>query len=175
MTTLDQPGNGQPVLGKAFWNWSGCDQRRIWSSRGTAFPAPKLLDWLATEIIRMKWDTKEFIKLLVTSETYKQNSHVTNEILPPGIRKTVSLPVAPAFAYPRKWFAIRRYPVAGLLSSKMYGAPVRPRNPNWFESCLWEWDRLEDKYGEDRYRRGIYVTWRRSNPYPSMVTFDAHE
>ena len=27
--------------------------------------------------------------------------------------------------------------------------------------------------GEDRYRRGIYTTWRRSNPYPSMATFDA--
>jgi hypothetical protein len=27
--------------------------------------------------------------------------------------------------------------------------------------------------GEDRYRRGLYVTWRRTNPYPSMVTFDS--
>src|SRR5262249_54373373 len=27
--------------------------------------------------------------------------------------------------------------------------------------------------GEDKYRRGVYTTWRRSNPYPSMSTFDA--
>nr|MDQ3332044.1 DUF1553 domain-containing protein [Planctomycetota bacterium] len=27
--------------------------------------------------------------------------------------------------------------------------------------------------GEDRYRRGLYTTWRRSNPYPSMAAFDA--
>ena len=27
--------------------------------------------------------------------------------------------------------------------------------------------------GEDRLRRGIYTNWRRSNPYPSMATFDA--
>jgi len=27
--------------------------------------------------------------------------------------------------------------------------------------------------GEDRYRRGLYTTWRRSNPYPSMIAFDA--
>ncbi|MCA9081756.1 MAG: DUF1553 domain-containing protein, partial [Planctomycetaceae bacterium] len=26
---------------------------------------------------------------------------------------------------------------------------------------------------DDRYRRGLYTTWRRSNPYPSMATFDA--
>jgi hypothetical protein len=31
----------------------------------------------------------------------------------------------------------------------------------------------ETSTGEDRYRRGIYTTWRRSNPYPSMATFDA--
>ena len=27
--------------------------------------------------------------------------------------------------------------------------------------------------GEDRWRRALYTTWRRSNPYPSMATFDA--
>src|SRR5258707_9588025 len=27
--------------------------------------------------------------------------------------------------------------------------------------------------GEDRYRRALYVEWRRTNPYPSLATFDA--
>ena len=27
--------------------------------------------------------------------------------------------------------------------------------------------------GEDKFRRGIYTEWRRTNPYPSMATFDA--
>ena len=27
--------------------------------------------------------------------------------------------------------------------------------------------------GEDRYRRGLYTYWKRTAPYPSMVTFDA--
>jgi hypothetical protein len=27
--------------------------------------------------------------------------------------------------------------------------------------------------GTDKYRRGIYTFWRRTNPYPSMTTFDA--
>src|SRR5256885_142259 len=27
--------------------------------------------------------------------------------------------------------------------------------------------------GEDRFRRGVYVFWRRTVPYPSMSTFDA--
>jgi len=27
--------------------------------------------------------------------------------------------------------------------------------------------------GEDRYRRALYIEWRRTSPYPSMATFDA--
>ncbi|MGL4421273.1 MAG: DUF1553 domain-containing protein, partial [Gemmataceae bacterium] len=27
--------------------------------------------------------------------------------------------------------------------------------------------------GEDRYRRGVYTEWRRTNPYATMATFDA--
>ena len=41
--------------------------------------------------------------------------------------------------------------------------------PNAFGGGI-DWKTSE---GEDKYRRGIYTTWRRSNPYPSMATFDA--
>ena len=64
--------------------------------------------------------------------------------------------------------------VAGLLSDKMYGPPVRPPQPSMGLSAAFgsatDWSPSE---GEDRYRRAIYTTWRRSNPYPSMATFDA--
>jgi hypothetical protein len=35
---------------------------------------PELLDWLATEFIRSKWDVKSMLKLIVSSNTYKQSS-----------------------------------------------------------------------------------------------------
>jgi len=63
---------------------------------------------------------------------------------------------------------------SGLLSTKMYGPPVRPPQPNLGLAAAFggstDWKTSE---GEDRYRRAIYTTWRRSNPYPSMATFDA--
>src|SRR6185436_15971460 len=37
---------------------------------------PELLDWLATEFIRLKWDMKAMQKLIVTSATYRQSSRV---------------------------------------------------------------------------------------------------
>jgi len=56
----------------------------------------------------------------------------------------------------------------------MYGPPVRPPQPALgltaaFGSSL-DWKTSE---GEDRYRRGLYIEWRRTNPYASMATFDA--
>jgi hypothetical protein len=64
--------------------------------------------------------------------------------------------------------------VSGLLSRRMYGPPVKPPQPNLGLTAAFgsstDWKTSE---GEDRYRRGLYTTWRRSNPYPSMATFDA--
>jgi hypothetical protein len=64
--------------------------------------------------------------------------------------------------------------VAGLLSPTMYGPPVKPPQPssglNAAFGSMIDW---QTSPGGDRYRRGLYTTWRRSNPYPSMATFDA--
>ena len=63
--------------------------------------------------------------------------------------------------------------VSGLLSRKMHGPPVFPPQPD----NLWrQTGRNEPKYiiakDEDRFRRGVYVIWRRAAPYPSFVNFD---
>jgi hypothetical protein len=64
--------------------------------------------------------------------------------------------------------------VSGLLSAKMYGAPVRPIRPNMGLSIAFggsgDW---MTSTGEDRYRRSLYTDTRRSTPYPSFATFDA--
>ena len=64
--------------------------------------------------------------------------------------------------------------VSGLLSPKMLGPSVRPVQPNLGVNAAFggsiDWT---PSTGEDKFRRGIYTQWRRSNPYPSMSTFDA--
>ncbi|MEQ1853563.1 MAG: PSD1 and planctomycete cytochrome C domain-containing protein, partial [Chthoniobacteraceae bacterium] len=42
---------------------------------------PELLDWLAVEFVRLKWDMKAMQKLIVTSATYRQSSRVTPELI----------------------------------------------------------------------------------------------
>jgi len=64
--------------------------------------------------------------------------------------------------------------IAGLLSKKQFGPPIRPYQPEglWVKVGGAKVD-YEVSAGKDQYRRGIYVVWKRSAPYPSFVNFDA--
>ncbi|MDB5348846.1 MAG: type protein [Planctomycetota bacterium] len=142
-------------------------------SQGELPTHPELLDWLATEIVANRWDLKAFLKLIVSSAAYRQRSAITPEM---SVRDPENRLVArgPRFRLPAETIRDQALFVSGLLSPKMYGPPVKPPQPSSGLSAAFgggiDW---ETSKGEDRYRRGLYTTWRRSNPYPSMTTFDA--
>ncbi len=142
-------------------------------SQGDRPTHPELLDWLATELVRQKWDMKEFLKTLVTSAVYRQSSRVTPELRERD-PENLLLARGPRVRMPAEVIRDQALAVSGLLSGKMYGPSVRPPQPSSglsaaFGSSL-DWKTSE---GEDRYRRALYVEWRRTRPYPSMATFDA--
>ena len=134
---------------------------------------PQLLDWLATELIATKWDMKQFIRLLVTSAVYKQTSRVTPEMFERDPDNRL-LARGPRVRLTAEMIRDQALFASGLLSSKMLGPSVKPVQPTLGVSAAFggsiDW---QTSTGEDRYRRGVYTTWRRSNPYPSMSTFDA--
>ena len=134
---------------------------------------PELLDWLATEFVARNWDVKAFLKLLVTSAAYCQSSRVTPELVGRD-PDNLLLGRGPRFRATAEVVRDQALAVSGLLSSKMYGPPVRPPQPSLGLSAAFggslDW---HTSPGEDRYRRAIYTEWRRTNPYASMATFDA--
>ncbi len=134
---------------------------------------PELLDWLATELVGCGWDLKYLLRLLVTSASYRQASRVAPELLERDPENRL-VSRGPRFRLPAETIRDEALFASGLLSRKMYGPPVKPPQPSSglsaaFGSAI-DW---QTSSGEDRYRRGLYVTWRRSNPYPSLSTFDA--
>lgn len=142
-------------------------------SQGELPSHPELLDWLATDFVRQHWDVKAFLKMIVTSATYQQSSRVTPELYERDPDNRL-LARGPRFRLPAEAIRDQALFVSGLLSPKMYGPPVKPPQPELglaaaFGSRI-DWQTSD---GEDRYRRGLYTTWRRSNPYPSMASFDA--
>jgi mono/diheme cytochrome c family protein len=134
---------------------------------------PELLDWLATELIRLKWDLKAFVKLLVTSATYRQSSKVTKESAEHDPDNRL-LARGPRLRLTAEMVRDQALFASGLLSHKMYGPSVKPPQPTLGLNAAFggsiDW---QTSPGEDKYRRGLYTDWRRSNPYPAMSTFDA--
>ena len=134
---------------------------------------PKLLDWLAVRLLDLGWSQKDFIKLIVTSATYRQQSNVSSELF---ARDPVNRLLArgPRFRLSAEMIRDQALSVANLLSDKMHGPSVNPPRPKLGLRAAFggstDW---ETSQGEDQYRRGIYTTWRRSIPYPSMDAFDA--
>jgi mono/diheme cytochrome c family protein len=142
-------------------------------SQGEPPSHPELLDWLAVEFMDSGWDQQHLLKLLVHSAAYRQSSHVTPELFQRDPDNRL-LARGPRFRMSAEMIRDQALAVSGLLSRKLYGPPTRPVQPKLgvnaaFGSAV-DWQTSD---GEDRHRRGLYTTWRRSNPYPSMATFDA--
>jgi hypothetical protein len=59
-----------------------------------------------------------------------------------------------------------------LLSEKMYGPGVMPYQPDGIWLSPYNGSKWVRSKGEDQYRRAVYTYWKRTAPYPSMMTFD---
>ncbi|HEV3165231.1 MAG TPA: DUF1553 domain-containing protein [Isosphaeraceae bacterium] len=134
---------------------------------------PELLDWLACEAIRLGWDTKAILKLLVTSATYRQSSRVTPELVSKDPRNRL-LARAPRLRLEAEMVRDQALALSGLLSRKVGGPSVFPPQPDGLWQAAFNGQRTwSTSKGDDRYRRALYTFWRRTIPYPSMATFDA--
>lgn len=133
---------------------------------------PQLLDWLASELIESGWSMKHVIREIVLSDTFCQKSHCT----PDAIEKDPAnrwLARGPRYRLTAETIRDNALAVSGMLSTKMYGPPVMPHQP----ANLWrsvgrnqpKWIAAEN---EDRFRRGLYVVFKRASPYPSFINFD---
>jgi hypothetical protein len=132
-----------------------------------------LLDWLATELVARRWDLKSLQRLIVTSAAYRQTSKASPELVTRDPENRL-VGCGPRVRLSAEVIRDQALAAAGLLARKKGGPSVRPPQPSVglnaaFGSGI-DWKTSD---GEDRYRRALYTTWRRSNPYPSMATFDA--
>ena len=132
-----------------------------------------LLDWLAVEFIERGWSMKQLHRLIVASRTYRQSSRVTAEHLEkdPANRYFAR---APRVRLSAEMIRDAALAASGLLTHRMHGPPVYPPQP----AGIWRHvGRNAPKFvaatDENRFRRGVYVVWRRGAPYASFVNFDA--
>jgi hypothetical protein len=135
---------------------------------------PELLDWLAVEFMERGWSLKAMHRLIVTSATYRQSSHVTPELYARDPYNRL-LARGPRFRVDAEIVRDIALAASGLLNPRVGGPSVYPPAPdflfmppvsygpkNWYE-----------EKGDNRYRRGLYTFRFRSVPYPMLQNFDA--
>ena len=133
---------------------------------------PELLDWLAVEFMDSGWNVKHLIKTIVLSDTYRQSSQLTPELLARDPENRL-LARGPRLRLDAGQVRDQALFVSGLLVEKQGGPSVKPYQP----AGLWKelsggTDYQIDK-GEGLYRRSLYTFWKRTSPPPAMANFDA--
>lgn len=145
-------------------------------TRGDPPSHPQLLDWLATEMIAQGgWSRKQMIRTIVNSATYRQSSAYRPELI---TRDPGNSWLARQNRFRLEAEVIRDSFLAssGLLTRTIGGPSVKPPLPadvaalGYAGSLKWK-----ASEGADRYRRGLYIFFQRTVPYPMLVTFDAPE
>ncbi|MEW4564475.1 PSD1 and planctomycete cytochrome C domain-containing protein [Bremerella sp. JC770] len=131
---------------------------------------PQLLDWLASELHENGWSRKSLIKTIVLSSTYRQSSQQTQQLKDVDPENRL---LGRQFRYRLEAEIIRDVALSasGLISKDIGGPSIRPpmnkrltsisRNKDWDVSR-----------GDQRYRRGMYILFRRATPFPMLSTFD---
>jgi hypothetical protein len=133
---------------------------------------PELLDWLAADFMR-DWDVKRVLKQMVMSATYRQSAKVSPELLTKDAENRL-LARGPRQRLDAEFLRDNALAVAGILNPRLGGKSFKPAQPEG----TWEINEMsgysyEKSKGDELYRRGLYVYWRRSTVYPSFITLDA--
>lgn len=133
----------------------------------------ELLDWLSwTFMHEDNWSVKKTLKRLVMSATYRQASFANEDILEKDPYNRY-LTRGPRIRLSAEQVRDQALVISGILSQKMYGPSVMPYQPKGIWLSPWNGADWQQSTGEDQYRRGVYIYWKRTAPYPSMMTFDA--
>lgn len=120
-------------------------------SQGALPTHPQLLNWLSREFVDSGWNIKHILKIMVTSETFKQSSIASEEKLKKDSYNQW-LSFGPRRRLSAEMIRDAALSASGLLSNKFGGASESVGNS---------------------MSRGLYLYWKRNEPPADMLIFDA--
>jgi hypothetical protein len=131
---------------------------------------PELVDWLAAELVRVKWSRKALIRTIVTSATYRQASRQRDD-LAQGDPSNALWGRQNRFRVEAEIVRDLALSVSGLLRPKLGGPSIVPPFPEGFLAQRFAAEALKMPTAE-RHRRGVYIHVQRTLTYPTLAAFD---
>ena len=142
-------------------------------SQGEWPTSPQLLDWLACEFMESGWNVKHLVRIIVSSQTYRQSSVATAELLARDPENRLMARQG-RFRMDAELVRDNALSISGLLVPKIGGPSVKPyQPPGYWENLNFPTREYVAEVGESQYRRGLYTWWQRSFLHPSLLAFDA--
>ncbi|MBI1323575.1 DUF1553 domain-containing protein [bacterium] len=142
-------------------------------AQGSPPTHPELLDELAARFVESGWNVKGLIKSILMSETYRQSSQATQEVIEAD-PYNFWLARQGRFRLDAELVRDNALAISQLLVGRIGGPSVKPYQPPGYWAYLnfptreWQADK-----GDSLYRRGLYTHWQRQYLHPSLLAFDA--
>ncbi len=134
---------------------------------------PKLLDWLAVEFRETGWSMKRIHKQIVMSSAYRQSSRLRPEL---SQRDPYNALIARQSRLRLSAECIRDVALAssGLLDCVIGGESIFPHQPESVADLGYGYKiHWINSLAPERHRRGLYIHFQRTVPYPMLASFDA--
>ena len=129
---------------------------------------PKLLDWLAVDLVDNGWSLKRLHRMIVLSSTYRQSGQVPEEA-GSGDRLLAGMPKRRLAAEQIRDSLLA---ASGLLTRQMGGPSVFPPQPDGVMQLAYGAPKWTASKDADRFRRSIYTFSKRTAPFAAFATFD---
>jgi hypothetical protein len=134
---------------------------------------PELLDYLASEFRDNGWSMKKIIRQIALSATYCQASDSRPDLEKKDPANTL-LARQSRVRLSAELIRDEALAASGLLNEEIGGPSVKPPQPAGVVEL--GYGRTNSKWaespGKEKYRRGLYVHFQRTTPYPFLVNFD---
>jgi hypothetical protein len=175
VTDKKNPLTSRTIVNRVWEQFFGTGIAETLEDLGTQGIPPThqaLLDHLSWRLMNeLHWDLKALMKEIVLSATYRQASKLNKTSLEKDPYNKLYAR-GPRVRLSAEQLRDQSLAVSGLLCEKMYGPGVYPYQPDGIWMSPWNGAYWKKSDSCDQYRRALYTYWKRSAPYPSMITFD---
>lgn len=134
---------------------------------------PELLDHMALRFMNEhEWSVKSLLKEIVMSATYRQSSKVIGDKLEKDPYNRL-LSRGTRFRLSAEQIRDQALAVSGLINDSIGGSSVMPPQPEGVWAVVYNNHQWITPKDDLKFRRGLYTYWKRTAPYPSLMTFDS--